>query len=455
MSRNKPEPMQRRSLRGPACALALAAALVPAAAPAQVEIDLHRAPPDTAALMPETLPALLARALPNDPALAVARAQWRVARERWVQARSRLGPSVVATATRGGTRGAELGNPLQRRTERAEAGLRWNLYNAGDDSAELRGAAQDLEAAAQDLRRAREDVTERIANAYAELLRLQGLVPQARERLHAVQRLVYRVQQQAMAGKASDADAQQAQVSRLDAGINLEQLLQDREAARARLSALIGQEVGLPRPVALAPVPEVGAEPQSGLLGAVRARAQAARERVRPVATALAPRVDLELRQRLSDRTTPALTTEERESWLLTARWELPVGGESLSRRTETRYRAEAADAEAERVLRGAQSELVALGPRIASAERALVQLDEQLASYEMLLRAAELQWEAGRRTLTQVMQLHDSRWAARQRRADQANQLLTAQLRRHALQGTLLQALEQPVEDEDGAQRP
>ncbi|WP_198320984.1 TolC family protein [Azohydromonas aeria] len=401
----------------------------------------------------EPLPALLARALPRDPQVQTALAQLEIARERERQARSRLGPSLVASATRGGERAVELGRMLERHTDRAEAGLRWNLYNYGDDAAELAGAGRDTAAAVQELRRAREEAAERIATAAAELQRLDGLLPRALQRLDDVQRLVRQVQRQAELGKASDADAQQAQVSLLDAQIAHEQLLLDREGAQRRLAVLAGEPVGPLQPLAQdfaagtggadAAVPPDLAAAQPGVVSAAQLRAQAARERVRPVASVLAPRVDLEYRQRLSDRTSPALTTEQQNGWQLVARWELPLGGELPSRRRETQRRAEAAEAEAERTLRGVQADLVALGPREAASRRALAQLDDQVQRYDALLRAAALQFDAGRRTLAQLLQLHDARFNAQQRRADMAHQLRTAQLHRLALEGSLLQALQ------------
>lgn len=131
---------------------------------------------------------------------------------------------------------------------------------------------------------------------------------------------------------------------------------------------------------------------------------------------------------------------------MLTGRWEFPVFGENLARRAEGERRAEAVEAEAERVLQGVVAERQTLPPRIANAERAVAQLTRQIEQYAALLRAGELQFDAGRRSLSQLVQLHDSRYLAEQRRADQAARLLAAQLRQLALQGSLLQALGQPT---------
>jgi len=409
----------------------------PAAAP-------HLPPPPDATA--ESLPALLARVLAGDPQVRVARSLLAAADARRQQARSRLGPSLQLSVLNGRSRDRETLGELDRQTDRAEAGLRWNLYNGGNDRAELQASGRDRDAAAQDLRRAREEGSERLTEPYLELLRLQTLLPAAADRLAAVRRLAAQVQRQHEAGKASDADTAQATASQLDAEIVVEQLQADFLAARERLAALAGTELRAVLPVVL-PAWAVGAAAAApagapGLVEAARLRAEAARARVRPPASVFAPRIDLEVRHQLSDRTTPAQTTEQQRSWLLSARWDFPVMGELQARREESRRRAEAADAEAERIARGARAELLALGPRIAGAERAIAQLDRQIAQYDALLRAGELQFEAGRRSLAQLMQLRDSRFNAEQRRAEQAQRLLAAQLRRLALTGQLLPAL-------------
>jgi outer membrane protein TolC len=399
----------------------------------------------------ESLPALLARVLARDPQVRVAASLLQATQERRLQARSRLGPSLSLTANHGSSQETELGQHLERSTSRVEAGLRWNLYNSGNDLAELGGATRDVAAAAQDLRRAREDASERLAETYVELLRLQGLLPLAAERLVSVRQLVEQVRRQNEAGKASDADTTQAAASLLDAEIVAEQMRADYESARAKLAAQVGGEVRAVLPIVLQPAPGVypataaagsDAGPQPGLVSAALMRAEAARERVRPAVSLLAPRIDLELRRQLSDRTFPAQVSEQQQLVAVVARWDFPVMGELSARRNETQRRAEAAEAEAERVARGVSAELQSLGPRISNAERSVAQLDQQIAQYNALVRAGELQFEAGRRSVAQLIALRESRYNAEQRRAEQAQRLLAARLRQLALNGGLLPAL-------------
>lgn len=448
-----------------ACAAPARAAGPAAAEPtgAQVLGTLFDAPaaPTVAAPLPapppgqaESLPALLARVLASDPQVRVAQSLLQATEQRRLQARSRLGPTLAVSANQGGSQETEFGRPVDRSTNRAEASLRWNLYNGGNDLAELRGATRDTAAAGQDVRRAREDTSERLTEVYVDLLRLQTLLPHAVQRLAAVQRLVDQVRQQNQAGKASDADSAQAAASLLDAEIVHEQVLADHDSARQKLVGLVGGEVRAVLPVILAadlpsPAAATAATPEAlrsaninGLVAAAQLRAESARDRVRPVGSLLAPRIDVELRRQLSDRTVPALTTEQQQVWLLTARWDFPLLGESIARRSETQRRAEAAEAEADRVARGAQAELQSLGPRIANAERAVAQLDQQIVQFNTLVRAGEVQFEAGRRTVAQLIALRESRFNAEQRRVEQAHRLLGARLRLLALTGQLLPAM-------------
>jgi outer membrane protein TolC len=448
-----------------AAALALLLAVLVAAPPALAQDDptarglpppplpAEPAPPPPPAAppldQPEPLRDLLMRTLAWDPQVRVAAALLEITQLRRTQAGSRLWPVAGVSAQYGRSQDRETSlfgvNPVDREVDRAEATLRWNLYNAGNDVAELRGSERDIEVARAELRRAREETSERVADAYAELLRLEGLLPHAQLRLDSVQALTQQVQRQTEAGRVAEADLQQAQATLLDAEIVQQQLQSDIQAARERLSALVGGEVRPALPVALPLLPEVPAAPRSGAVAASQARVAAARERVRPEASLLAPRVDLELRQRLSDRTTPQPTTTTERAWVLSARWDLPVGGELQARRLEGVRRAEASEAEADRVLRLVQAELQTLPPRIRNARRAVALLDDQITRYDALLRAGELQFEAGRRTLAQLASLHDGRFVAQQRRAEQAHRLLTGQLRWLALTGELLPALGVP----------
>jgi outer membrane protein TolC len=445
-------------MRCRAVALLMALAVLSSAPFARPELaGMEPQPPTTRPQLPsmpapplsraESLPELLQRVLRHDPQVRAAQAAAEIATERRLQVRSRLGPSVGVNVTQGQASELEFGVPVDRRTDRAEAVLRWNLYNSGNDGAEWRATELEERAAKHELRRAQEDVAQRLAEVYLDALRLQEVLLHSADRLSAVRQLAQQVARQRDAGKLADTDVQQARASLLDAEMQQQELVADHQSARQRLAAMSGDGedlalLPLPPLQLLPPKAEAAASPAAGLVAAARDRALAAKERVRPEMSVLAPRIDLELQKRLSERTTPANTTEQRQRWMLTARWEFPVGGELQSRRREAEVRAEAAQAEADRLTRAVKAEQVAIVPKLEQAGRAEAQLTEQVALYDDLVRAGEIQYAAGRRSLAQLMQLRDSRYNAQQRRVEQKTKSLRARVSYLALGGGLLEAV-------------
>jgi len=443
MTGSVPRHSMHRVLRGACAVLAIAAGMMAPLVPfAHAEQAVAKAlPPQGRA---ETLQDLLARVLDHDPNVRVGNAMLAVMEQRRLQARSRLGPSVGVTVTRGRAEQLEFNQPIDRDTVRSDAALRWNVYNQGNDRAELKAVTFDTTAAREDMRRAREDVAQRIGEAYAELWRWQSLVPRSAARVASVERLAQMVEKQNKQGKLSDADAQQAQATLLDAQLSHEMVVADHAAARDRLLVLTGGQVHETLRIEL-PAPSASLlQAVNGEVVAAQHRAQAARERVRPRLSLIAPRIDFEYRYNINNRTDPPniATTEEEQGWTLTARWDLPILGEAQARRNEAARRALANAAEAERVVQVAESELATLPPRIAQAERAIGHLTQQIEQYSALIRAGELQFEAGRRTLAQLAQLHDSRYTAEERRAEQEFRLVSSRLRQLSLAGELLRAL-------------
>ena len=139
-------------------ALLLSSVLLGGAAYAQPD-------PEDLAGQPEALQALLARTLEQDPQLLVARALKVASNERRLQARSRFAPNLNAEASFGRSKDTLYNVPVDGETDQSSVGVSWNLFNAGADTAELRGATRELAAAHEDVRRAREEIGERVAYA--------------------------------------------------------------------------------------------------------------------------------------------------------------------------------------------------------------------------------------------------------------------------------------------------
>lgn len=390
------------------------------------------------------------RVLSRDPQVRAANAQRAAAEQRLKQAQSRYWPVLGLAVVGGRSQEKDINLSVDRRTERADLTLRWNLYNGGNDAAEVSATEREAAATVEDLLRAREEVAERLVDAALDLQRMDRQLPASAERLAGVQALVRQVRRQAELGRIAEVDLQQAITSLVDARLLHDQLLAEREGIRMRLVSLAGEELQRLHPFELNGIPLTlaGAVPPGAPEGvhagvrSARLRALAARQRVRPMASLLAPRVDVDLSRRVADHTSPPLSTDQHHSWQVGVRWEMPLGGESLARIEEGYNRAEAAEQEAQRVELAARAELAALGPRISSGERAVTLLQRQIDQSTQLIRAGELQFEAGRRSVQQLIALRDQRFSAEQRLAEQLMRLNQARLRQLSLAGALLPGL-------------
>ena len=401
-----------------------------------------------------TLQDVLARALARDPQ--VQGAQWLLqasqAQER--QVRSRWWPRISATTTNGRGTDIESGTSLERQTQRADLAVRMNLFNGMADRAQLDASEIEQLAAELEIRRAREDAAERVAAAYADGLRLDGLIVRSGWRLAEVRRLGENVKRQTQAGKASMSDTQLADASMLDAQVAHDGLLADRRAAQARLESLAGGPVG-----ALAPVPALVPPSAPGQPGATdplweRARegnaawraaterARAAVKRLGVVAPGLLPRLDLEVRHRIYERTSPVPNPYEQRGWSVVVSYDVPLGGETFAQRDEARVRAQAAQSEADRLGLALRLELDASVQRVSNAQNAAAMLRRQADQLAEVVKASEVQYEAGRRSLAQLIELRNSHYSAELRYADNQLTFATGTLRQLTISGDLLPAL-------------
>lgn len=434
------KPSGRRMQRWAVCVAAL---LLAGAVQAQTSAT---APAVAVAAVPRgsaNLRDLLLQSVPWDPQVRLAAAAQTVAQERLAQSKSRLWPTLGVTASAGEGNDADFGRVVKRRVDRSEMLLRWNLYNGGTDAAEITATEREWAAATEDLSQSLDLASERIANAYLDAWRWQSLLEPSLARVKTIERWVEQARTQVKAGRLSDADLQQAEYSLTDAQLSHQVLVSEHLGALGGLNALVGEPVAAVLPQTL---PRVSPEEARNLTPAgvrvARLRAEAAGSRVLSAANVATPRVDLDARKRLSDNTKPVPSTSQREGWTVGLRWEMPLGGETFSKRRESIARAEGAQAEVARIEQGLVSELASVAPRLLSAEQAVAQLQSQAEQYNALLRAGRVQFEAGRRTLQQLIQLEDGRLNVVQRLAEQNNRLDRLRLRLLVLSGRLSSAM-------------
>lgn len=394
---------------------------------------------------------LLDAAQRRDPQVRSAQALLQATRAQQRQARSKWFPTLGINANKTQSQDEDLGLPVERNSDRVDASLRWNLFAGGADLALYQALEKEIAAAELDLQRAREECAERVAQAYAEAVRAETVVHIAAELMARLDQLKALVDHQVSLGKSSDVDAQTSASSVLEVSVTHAEAQADARRARLKLSALTGTSVGTLVAVTLPPVFGDPSAPDWTSLRegnarwqAARQRAEAARTRLGPVMPELLPRVDLQIRRALSDRTTPPPTSSQRTSTTVGVSLEMPLGGENFAKRDEAVQRAEAALAESERLSLEAQIDWADAADKLATARYTLGIHQRQIAHLERVLKGAAVQYEAGRRTLVQLIELQKMPFATRQKMADSALTQFLAQVRMLSLSGGLLDALAQ-----------
>ncbi|MFN6993345.1 MAG: TolC family protein, partial [Aquincola tertiaricarbonis] len=134
----------------------------------------------------------------------------------------------------------------------------------------------------------------------------------------------------------------------------------------------------------------------------------------------------------------PPVSSRTRRSGPLSLTYEVPLGGAATARRDDNVARAEAAEAEAWRSLQALRGELAVVRQQALQAADALPALERQRGHLEAVVQASELQYQAGRRSLLQLIDQRDRRFNAEQRAADTRLRLTQAQLRLGVLTGSL-----------------
>ena len=407
---------------------------------------------------------LLQGALARDPQVQGAAALVRVAQAQLAQVRSRWFPSVGLNASKTRSQDEDLGTPIERNSERLDATFKWNLYSGGADQALIDSLERDVAAAELDLQRAREECAERLASAYADAVRADTVVATATELMERLRQLKALVDKQVASGKSSDVDAQTSASSLLEVAITHADAQADARRARLKLSALSGKAPEAVQGLSLPPSPALDDQHPADWLDlregnaryqAARQRAESARLKVGQIAAVLQPRVDLQVRRALSDHTDPTPTSNTRTSTGLSVSLEMPLGGESFARRDEGLQRAEAAAADAERISLEAQIDWADAADRLATARHTQGIHLKQLEHLERVLRGAAVQFEAGRRSLVQLIDLQKMPFSARQKLAESRATQFTAQVRMLSLSGGLIDALQRATVAIDPAQGP
>ena len=413
-------------------------------------LALTLALPAQAAPLPEVVQDVLARHPDAASAQALLEASEAVVR----QSRSRFFPTLSVGWTRSNNEVEQLGQPIERDTRRSEAALSWNLFSGGADVYRLKSARNERDAASASLIDVQEQLALRVADAYADVLRLQRINAGGKALRQSLTFLKSQVQSRVEAGRISPADLTQVDVSIIESEDQVASLDAALAAALMRYEQLTGSA-----PADLVP-PAFGTLDFSATrrlettlannpsLRAARQSINARKADIGVARGALMPTVDVEVRRRLGATIEPVEVSDTVRSQQLAINLDVPLGGGSWYRVDEASARHRAAVADEASLREQLSIEVATQAAELERREATYEALTRRLGASRTLIDAYGEQFDAGRRSLTDVLSAHRGRFDAVLAHANSEFEHFRAQASLLALSGELRTALVESYRD-------
>lgn len=413
-------------------------------------LALTLALPARAAPLPEVVQDVLARHPDAASAQALLEASEAVVR----QSRSRFFPTLSVGWTRSNNEVEQLGQPIERDTRRSEAALSWNLFSGGADVYRLKSARNERDAASASLIDVQEQLALRVADAYADVLRLQRINAGGKALRQSLTFLKSQVQSRVEAGRISPADLTQVDVSIIESEDQVASLDAALAAALMRYEQLTGSAPADLVPPAFGTLDFSAAGRLETTLGnnpslrAARESIDARKADIGVARGALMPTVDVEVRRRLGATIEPVEVSDTVRSQQLAINLDVPLGGGSWYRVDEASARHRAAVADEASLREQLSIEVATQAAELARREATYEALTRRLGASRTLIDAYGEQFDAGRRSLTDVLSAHRGRFDAVLAHANSEFEHFRAQASLLALSGELRTALVESYRD-------
>lgn len=377
----------------------------------------------TSPAIAQSLPDLLRTVIDRHPDVAVARATLDANGDVVRQAYSPFLPRLGLQHDEARATNRPLGVTTAQQTRQTAVYLQWNLFNGGGDLARLNSAESAANASQAQLEDAREELALLLTQAYIAVLTADQQVLNAKELVADLTALAATVKARVDSGASPDNELFQA-TSKLLQAKNLLALAQGRQAgARNRLGAVAGVKVnwvvdpGLNSQVVTRRLDELIAiaHASNPSLLAAESRARAAGADTRIAQAEWLPKVQFEARKNLTlDGPIQLQSGLERET-LLSITYVVPLGGATYFRWTELASRKAAADATVESVKRRLEAELGETREILAEQRAIARQIEERVAASVRVFDAYRLQYEAGKRSLIDLIIVREDLYASQE----------------------------------------
>ncbi len=371
----------------------------------------------------QTLPDLLKLTIDKHPQITRGQALFDATEEVVKQAYSPFLPRLGVQHDEARSTNRPLGVFAAQQTRQTAAFLQWNLFNGGGDLARLNATERGRDAARAELEDAREELAFTLTDYYVAMVMADRQVLNAKELVRDLSALANTVRARVESGASPDNELFQA-TSKLLQAKNQLALASGRQAgARNRLSAVAGTRVnwvvdpGFSSEVAMRRLDELvsiatAANPQ---VIAAESRALAAAADTRTAQSEWLPKVQFEARKNLTlDGPIQLQSGIERES-LVSITYVIPLGGSTYFKWTELSARKAAADANVESLKRRIEAELGETR-EILFEQRAIArQIEERVAASVRVFDAYRLQYEAGKRSLIDLIIVREDQYASQE----------------------------------------
>ncbi len=401
---------------------------------------------DSAAAHAEILRSAVHTALQTHPEIAAIRHNGRAIGQELKAAKGLWLPKVDVVAKAGGY----LHKDTKQERFEVSAVLTQPLYDGGRGGFEQKRQKARVASARARLQDTANTVALRVVQAYIETRRAAAVLAAARRNLAALRKIAAMVRRRARAGQGDAAETAQAAARLAAARSALAEARQRLRDARALYVTAVGHA---PRRLSAAPAPRRHmprslraalrlAMRNAPRINALKSDAAAAEAAIGSARSALMPRFDLELSGNYQNELEHISPENLHGKALVVLKWNLYNGGINRARVSEARYRASearaltyAAGLDIERNLRMAWNAMVAGRARAAALSR-------QLAANRRSLAIEKRQFEAGTRTLLDILDTQNEIFASETALANERTSSRYHAWKVLALSGRLLPAL-------------
>lgn len=368
-----------------------------------------------------TLKQVTDNVLDSHPDIHSARSLFEASSARVNQARSQYLPKIGLSYEYSDSEGEQSGALIERETRRTDATLSWRIFEGFATSYAVSASKNERHAARAQLEATREAVALEVTEVYLALLRAHYLYERSNRHVQGLAELVSKIEARAQFGRLSQAQTAQAK-SRLiqaqadhsalrgelrglkhhfklltsHAPANLQYPAFDVGVSQTALNSLI-QRALIKNPEYRAADAEIDAKQAD--LGAARAR--------------LFPTVSLEMSQQLNADIEPQSLYNEDNRSALMVELELPIGNGALSKASEAAKLKQAAVGSKNRMALDIKSTLGSLQQELLEEIAITSSLKENIAATRQVVSAYTLQFEAGRRSLLDLLTAWSDRYKA------------------------------------------